>query len=244
MADKRRRIQAGLAALVAFSLVVCPLGWAGAIAGYPASAAGQAQIDFTPDVPTAFASPIPMPTPIPTVGPGQIYERDDPLRPAVTVIAGDSRFGYGYLSNQPELLVVWITNESGTWYQVVEEGSPLVAGEGDLHGFTWYITERDRILRDIATAYDDMTTYNDTADDFFLGAMALGVGGAVCLAFTVGLCGFLLGGAIAGGWLMETNQSNAELEQNDIEGLRADLFEMEAEMEALFGRYAAMAPTP
>lgn len=49
MADNRRRLQAGLTAFVAFSLVVCPLGWAGA-RGSAARAAGEAQIEFTPHV--------------------------------------------------------------------------------------------------------------------------------------------------------------------------------------------------
>ncbi len=40
---------AGLAALVAFSLFVCPLGWAGG-GQYPANAAPGVQIDFTPHV--------------------------------------------------------------------------------------------------------------------------------------------------------------------------------------------------
>jgi len=49
MAEKRRKAMAGLAALVAFSLFVCPLGWAGG-GRSPANAANDLQIEFTPHV--------------------------------------------------------------------------------------------------------------------------------------------------------------------------------------------------
>jgi hypothetical protein len=48
MADRRRKPIAGLVALIAFSLVVCPLGWGAASA--PARAAVELQIEFTPHV--------------------------------------------------------------------------------------------------------------------------------------------------------------------------------------------------
>jgi hypothetical protein len=237
MADRRRKPIAGLVALIAFSLVVCPLGWGAASA--PARAAAQG----TPwDIPTIVGTPIEMPTPISTVGPGQFFEHDDPLRPEVTVVAGDPRSGYGWLAGDPHLYAVWVTDESGTWYLIVEEGSNLITGEGEQHGFAWFIGQREQILADIAEAHDDMTTYNDTADGFFLGALGLTFGGAVCLAFTVGLCGVFLGGAIGAAWYMETNQRDAELEQNNIEALRSELRAVEEQMGALFERHRALAP--
>jgi hypothetical protein len=238
MANTQRKVKAGLAVSVASSLLVCMVT-GGAVISAPAG-----QINFTPQVPTAFSTPIPLPTLLPTVGPGQLYERDDAGRPAVNVIAGDQRFGYGYVTDRPGLMAVWVTNESGTWYLIVEEGSPLIVGQGEQHGFAWYINERANALRDIAASYDDMTTYNDTADDFFVGAMVLGVGGAACFFFTVGLCTVLIGGAIGGAWLMETNQSNAELEQNDLESLRAGLYDLEGQMQAVFERFQALGPVP
>jgi hypothetical protein len=95
MADRRRKLVAGLAALIAFSLVVCPLGWGAA--GAPARAGGFAQqITFAPHV-TGFRYDTPVPFYFATMTAEAIvispelgsYYNPTYRRVACTILAGD-----------------------------------------------------------------------------------------------------------------------------------------------------------
>ena len=115
MADSRRRLQAGLAALVAFSLFVCML-----TGGASARAPGR-QIDFTPHVTDVGATPIPGPTIVPTLGPGQ-YFSEDSLPPVTRPDLLGDPLGYSEVLGQPGLYLVWSTDEEGnTRYATVAQ---------------------------------------------------------------------------------------------------------------------------
>jgi hypothetical protein len=121
MASHRRKLEAGLAAFLAFSLFVCV-----APGGASARAPGR-QIEFTPHVTDVGATPIPGATLVPTLGAGQ-YFTEDSLPPVTRPdLLGDA-FGYSEILGQPGLYLVWSTDEEGnTHYATVAEGNPALA---------------------------------------------------------------------------------------------------------------------
>ena len=125
MADSRRRLQAGLAALVAFSLFVCM------VTGGASARAPARQIDFTPNVSqlettqTAQALALGTPT-VPTPGPGRYFDEGTESQiPAVArpELLADP-IGYSAILGYPGLYLVWSTDDSGRrHYYVLEESS-------------------------------------------------------------------------------------------------------------------------
>jgi hypothetical protein len=223
MADRRRKLVAGLAALIAFSLVVCPLGWGAA--GAPARAAAQG----TPwDIPTIVGTPIVVPTPIPTVGPGQYFEEGDPALPQAGQRHGNNRFGWATIPGQPGLVLVWVTDDEGTHYVVLDSGSDLFLGSLDSvtntrreDGVEDYILQREELQRQrLATAGEGMG----------MGA-ALGV-----LAWGIGLCPVTGGGGCVAGVVGAGAVFAANAVRNFVvlQGQNADLRELDANLLAAF----------
>jgi hypothetical protein len=156
MADNRRRLAAGLAALVAFSLVVCPLGW-GAAGGQPASAAGQDQIEFTPHVTPIPATPTPEALLLPWVWePGTRFTcpRAFPegCRPELATVHGDDSYGWGELAGRPDLALIWISDATGSHYIMVSVDDPLLQGSARQDDFVDLIEAREAALDAIAEA--------------------------------------------------------------------------------------------
>ena len=77
-----------------------------------------------------IGTPISVPTPIPTLGPGQYFEEEN--KPDVSLIeGGDEQFGYGPLKDNPSLYAMWMTDEDGTHYFVVPKGDDSLLGDKD-----------------------------------------------------------------------------------------------------------------
>ncbi len=218
MAQNRRKLNAGLAAFVAFSLFVCV-----ATGGASARAPGrQVAFTFTPHVTDVGATAIPGAAPIPTPGPGQYFEEDDPNRPEVLREAGDDSYGYGPLASNPDLYAVWVTDGSGTHYYIVDGDSDLIWGDADPlggrrdNGLDDIIGARSSLLAQIAELVAARESRENTSRNLFW----TGVGGLLvataCVAATLGACGifaglaapFLVGGFVAQG---SANEADAQI---------------------------------
>ena len=128
MATSKRRFGTGLIGLLAVSLFLCPL----ALGSQNAYQAAQAAQPFNTVVPpnVTFRPPIgtvqALPTPIPTVGPGQFFEEgEENLLPGV--IRPDrlkEPFGYSEILGKPGLYLVWSTDDDGNKrYYVLDKGN-------------------------------------------------------------------------------------------------------------------------
>src|SRR3990170_2917932 len=154
MANNQRRLRAGLAAIVAFSLVVCPLAWAGS-RGAPARAAGRGQIDFTPDVLQLQVTPTPGGIPItPVVSPtspfpaavvmigGQAYPFCEGISDASGIPIGPTEtdytglYGYAPVAGQHNMVLMWVPGATGRIYMLARADDPNFSGP---MGFTHFL---------------------------------------------------------------------------------------------------------
>ena len=145
---------------------------------------------------------IPTPIPIPTIGPGSMFDQDDPNRPRIKDIEeGDARFGYGPMAGSDELYVVWTTDNTGTHYLVVNKDSDYLRGTRDSatgsryeNGFDNLVKQREaeKLVRDENLAVRD--SRESTADTAFgLGVLVAVAGGVACIVATLGICGAIIG---------------------------------------------------
>lgn len=126
MRQPKTRYRAGLVALFLVSLFVVPIATAVVAPNIPA----YAQIEFTPNVATLDVTVSPQPATIgPLIwGPGIRFEcpvgMPDGCRPDLVSVHGDDRFGWGEMLGEPGLVLVWITDETGTHFLVVSADDP------------------------------------------------------------------------------------------------------------------------
>lgn len=187
--------------------------------------------------PPAMGTPVELPTPLPTVGPGQLFDEGDSAIPQVGQTHGDDMFGWGKIVGESGLVLVWITDENGTHYVVVDDGSDLflgsldeVTGERMKDGIEDYIERRSELEKQrLAIAGEGISS------GAAVGILAWGLGfcaetgGAGCV---VGLVG---GIAVAIG--------NAARDQIIILGLNGDLKELDHNLDEAFAE-ASSAQVP
>lgn len=166
-------------------------------------------VPVDPDFEDPIDEEIPTPIPIPTIGPGSTFDKDDPNGPREKFIEeGDERFGYGPMAGSDDLYVVWTTDDEGTHYLVVHKDSDYLRGTRDSatggryeNGFDNLIKQREveRLVRDEEIAIRD--SRESTADTAFgLGLLVAVGGGVACIVVTLGICGAILG--IGGAFLV------------------------------------------
>ena len=247
MPDNRRKLQAGLAALVAFSLFVCMLT-GGASARAPGRQIGG--FTFTPHVTDVGATPIPGVAVVPTPDSGQYFEEDDPNRPEVLREAGDDWFGYGALASNPDLYAIWVTDETGTHYLIVESDSDLIWGDTDRqgerlgNGLDGLIQQRSSLLNQIAELVGLSESRDNTSGTLF----QIGIGGlilaGICVAATLGGCGVVLGAA--GAFLAPAFVIQGDARENDtqVEVLATQLHDLEQLIRNRFAVGLARTGTP
>lgn len=130
MASTKPRIRVAVLILLVFSLLACPL----AINGFIPRSDAYAQIEFTPNVATLTITETVVPVTIgPLVwAPGMSFDcpvgMPERCRPDVVAVHGDDRFGWGEMVGHPGLVLVWITDETGTHYMVVSADDPQLTG--------------------------------------------------------------------------------------------------------------------
>jgi len=217
------KLQAGLMLIGSLGLVVFPL----ILLSDPLSVpAWQAQ-PFATTVPVnaTFTPPIgttqPLPTPIPTLGPGQYFEEDDQNRPEVGQVHGTDRFGWGRIQGKPGLVLVWVIDSEGTQYAVVDETTDLFLGTLDPvtntrreDGIEDYIAQREELQRQrLGTAGEGI------GSGVAIGVLAWGIGlcpvtgGGGCVAGVVGAAAVFVANAVRNHFILAGQ--NADLRELD-----------------------------
>jgi hypothetical protein len=153
MPKTKASARVGLVLLVMVGLLAVPLA-TGVLAPSPAA---YAQIEFTPNVATLVITPTPQGA---TIGPLVYHEGDrfqcvglggvmggTDCRPAVVAVHGDDRFGWGEMVGYPGLVLVWITDETGTQFLIVSADDPQFAGLAGGDSFADMIGDREEQIQ-------------------------------------------------------------------------------------------------
>lgn len=200
--------------LTIFSLVLCPLTSIKFLPSNNALAGDQLQIEFTPHITplalTQTAESIGIdpnlrttPAPIPTFGPGQYFEEDNPNSPQLDdgLIVGDRKFGYAQLTDNPDLYSVWITDENGMkHYLIVDKDSEVLTGGTDPgSGFFTLVSKREEKFNLILVAVDQKDAHYETGEKFAGGIVVSAIVWGLCITATGGLC--LPFGGVFGGFI-------------------------------------------
>jgi hypothetical protein len=130
---------------------------------------------------------------------------------------GDDYYGYGEISGSTGLRLVWVTDESGTHYLVVDEGNPDFAGNLP-DDFADFIAQRDGAIaaRDAAQSSALRTAGVGSGAVLLMLALCPETFGATCLGAGIGIVVGVISNAI--------NQSdNSRRADGDIERAEANL---------------------
>ena len=241
MAASRRRVRAGLLVLCAIAVALCPIAAATLWPAIPVRA--QQPFQTVQPVQPTFTPPIgttaPIPTPIPTLGPGQFF--DDATRPDTVTTVGDEEFGYGEIAGQPGLYLVWVTGDTGTHYYTMAGDDPQFRGDTRDDDFVDLISARDETLSEIEDVQDRISEHQGARAGFDLGAVGVvGLGIIVCGVVTGGACfvPFAVGGLVLVGNAMAQNGASQSLEPS-LDRLEGDLEQNDANLR---GRFEAATP--
>ena len=151
MTKRKALSRAGLIVVIAVSLFFCPLATGGYAGTRGTSAKAQvAQISFEPQLTPLDIEATPQVTTVPTLGPGQAFGDLD--LPATGRVHGNDGFGWADISGYPGLVLVWVTDETGTRYLAVNKTSDLFLGTPDPKtneraedGFEHYVGQTETI---------------------------------------------------------------------------------------------------
>lgn len=227
-------------ASIAITIIACPL--AATSLAVPSVALAGSQIGtvppVSPDIPTPIGESEMLPTALPTVGPGQYFEEDDPTRPQIDPdgVIGDSEFGYVELAGQDGQYLVWMTDGSGTHYLVASKNSELLTGGADQDsGFFELAARREELVEEIALSRDQQATHQRSARNLRWGTIAI-LGGALgCVLISGGACGVVIAASAVPFWSSLSQDTDAGLEQDAIESAERQLSQDEGQMRFQFG---------
>ena len=237
MAPPNRSIQVGLIALSVTAIALCPVATAALLTTNPASAFQPFGTvpPVSPSVPTPIGTTAPVPTPMPTLGPGQGF--DQSTKPAVITEIGDDEFGYGEIADKPGLYLVWITDENGTHYYTMDGSDPQFRGSTRDDDFSDLIDARAETLTELGNKQDEIEKHQTQRTTYDVVALGIiGIGALVCGVITGGLCfaPFAVGALTAVGNAAAQNGAAQSL-QPTLDELQGDLDQDEANLRGRFG---------
>src|SRR3990172_2921360 len=249
MPPKSPMLRNGLTVLFAVSMLAVPWAVGPVLSVHPAGAATpfQTLAPRHPNVPTAVGDVGPVPTAIPTVFPGQYCDTLDTGCPPVDEAAmeGDLQFGFQRLADNPDLYMVWMTDQDGTHHMIVRSDSDVLTGGNDPQaGFLYLIREREKTHNNILTTVDNRNTYLESAKEARWWTVGLLAATGLCTFFAGPVC--LVGLGLAGGawWASKTADTNASIQQNNLEALQDHLSDIEADLKFGFQIGQAMESRP
>jgi len=180
---------------------------------------------------------VPTPAAQPTFGPGQYFEEDDPNKPDFDrdTIQGNHEFGYAQLTENPEFFAVWVTDEDGTHYLIVDMDCQIMTGGPDPNsGFFNIIRNIDSKYTDIQQAERHKDTHENSASSFRWGETIAAIAWGGCVVLTEGLCLPLVGifGGLAG--LSLNKDNDAQIEEDNIEIYRQEIEDFQNDLNGLF----------
>lgn len=160
-----------------------------------------------PTFPPPIGEVEPIPTPLPTIGPGQFFDEEDPDRPMyLRIEKGDEQFGYGPMNEGQTLYLMWFTDSSGTHYRVVDNTSQLlfgtvdpITGERRDNGFNMMIKDRQTLTTELTDLDKQVEQEGRAANtSFSVSGLFIVVGLGICILASAGVCAIaapLLGAA-------------------------------------------------
>jgi len=230
------------------SLILCPITSGKLIPSNNVLAGDLRQIDFTPHIfPLALTQTVESigidpnlrttPIPHPTFGPGQYFEDDDPYSPQFDddLIVGNKKYGYARFEENPDLYAVWITNEDGTHYLIVEKDSEVLTGGTDPNsGFFTLIMRIEEKYEQIQTAVDQRDAHYTTEKNYRWGEVVTTVIWSACVIFTEGLCLPLVGvfGGLFG--LSMNKENDAKIQETIIDGHQREVANIQSKLRGKF----------
>lgn len=180
-----------------------------------------------------FAETAVLPTPFPTVGPGQSFDQDSPNVPETVTEEGDDQFGYGRIADNLNLLLLWYTDQSVTHYLVVDETNE--EQKNLVEYFQQQVSERESQLDDIATKELELqeTVSKGRRNEVF--AVGIAVAGGICGVLTGGLCIPFALGALGAYGLAWDEYFRQERQFGERDLLLEQLAETEANLSGSYG---------
>jgi hypothetical protein len=169
----------------------------------------------------------PVPTPLPIIE-GQMYEQGDPNVPEVSYTEnGDDHFGYGPIAGEDELYLMWVTDDNGKHYLVIDGTSEMLHGNLDAegnridNGFDDFISERKVVTDQI-----------ENSEEEGWGSL----GGASIITALLSFCPATGGGGCIGAGLVAIGIRLGNTGRNIIklDNLGDDLAEIESKLEGNF----------
>jgi len=208
------------------------------------------QLELTSIAATAVAGG--MAAPPLTLSPGQLYSEEN--KPEVSHIEdGDDEFGYGPSKDDPDVYVVWMTDQNGTHYFTVAADSDELLGTLDeatnsraQNGYVHVVADRDSKLQEVI----DMEEKANRHQNLRMGSHGASVGTAVvgaivCGLLTAGACIVAFGVAAVGAWALGVQQNGEKLSaQDSLERLDGQLSDIGAELQGKFGQAMRVEASP
>jgi hypothetical protein len=222
MPETRARARRALFILILASLFVVPLA-----TGFlsPFSSA-YAQIEFTPNVSTLVVTVSPQPA---TIGPliwapGMQFDcpvgMPERCRPDVVNIHGDDLFGWAELIGDPNLRLVWITDETGTHYMVVPTDDPQFSGLAGGGSFADLIEDREEEIRYIQDREWEITGSVVAPGALIVALLLLcpETAGTTCLLAGIGAAATGLGNVIRNAGMEANAQDRLSRSEDNLAG--------------------------
>ncbi len=237
-------------ALLVVSMFLCPLAHGGFVR--ISSAEGERQIYPTvppvdPTIPTPLGTTMPSLMPMPTLGPGQDFEDEEIDQSQINVLHGDDKFGYGQFLDNEDLYIMWITDEDGTHYLVVDEGNDVLFGKYDQltgerredESFMQFLIERTVKQNQLSEIEREIEGKEKLRDGlFFTGYVVLFGGLAICIFASAGACSIATPIVGTGGMgLAGTAVTEAVGVDNAMDRYNDKLKEIREDENTLLGRF-------
>lgn len=214
MKNTKTLFRTSVIVLVVFCVVLCSF-----TTGLVRQEALGTPFSTLPPVNATLATPIgastPVPTPLPTLGPGQYFQDGDDNLPELITRNGDDEFGYGEIKGASDLYLVWVTDENGTYYLVVDKEDEYFSSETKPDDFLDLMSERESILKEMRDIEIKITEQQGSRKGSDQGAIIIVViGGVFCNIITVGGCflPFATGGFALVGKAISHNVAAHDLE--------------------------------
>lgn len=235
MAKHKKKIRIGLMVTLIVCVILCPLAWGGYSVHYGAHAQEKRDdpIEFTPHVTEIVITVTPEPVLKATVGSGQTFDSDN--KPELVTVHGDDDYGWGDIKDKSGLVLIWITDEDGTHYIVVDKSDELFNGYSirDENG------ERTGVV--IEDGFEDFIRAREETLRIFNNSRAMGAG-ASSVTIIAGLlfasCPATLGAGCVAAFITGTVALGEAIRESRIrEDLTDDIKELERNIQGRFVQF-------
>ena len=242
LSNRKSALQVGAAFALSLGFVVLPI--VNSFVSSPVRQPVSSQFTVMPPVDPNFApvfteTPV-LPTPFPTVGPGQSFDQDSLHRPETVTREGDDQFGYGRIAGTTDLLLLWYTDNTGTHYLVVDETNE--DQKSLVQYFQQQVDDRKTKLEEIATKELELqeTVSRGRRNEAF--TVGIAIAGGICGVLTGGICIPVALAALGAYGLAWDEYFRQERQSGERDLLRGQLAETEANLAGSYNLLASTMP--